>query len=105
MLARKTLRPGEVDADQLGTSPEAQIGAAIVKEARIQIAKAPDGTRPLWIAVGALAIGFVMHLVSDGTLRGEVKRTQEIVEWLAGCELARQHGTAPPPFPLGMGQE
>lgn len=51
-----------------------------------------------WVAIVALAVGLVMHVVGDGTVREEAKKTNRLVEWLVRRAIAEDNGEPPPPF-------
>lgn len=59
----------------------------------------------LWITVGALAVGLVVHVAGDGSLRSKVDRTEAKVdrtechvEWLVERAVAEDRGEPAPPF-------
>lgn len=54
----------------------------------------------LWVIVAALAVGFVAHVVGDGTVKAKADRTEELVEWLVRRAIAEDAGKEPPPYPV-----
>lgn len=103
MAHARTIRPGELTAEQIVGAPApaegtpAQVAAAVTREAFTQMGK--GGPRALWAAIVILALAFAWHILGDGTVREEARSTKVLVTWLVRCEMSRQKGEPPPPFP------
>lgn len=107
MVAAKTIRPGEMTAEQIAgvsSAPEGapeRIAAAVTREAFVQLQRG-GGTRGLWGAVFLLAAAFAWHVMGDGTVREEQRKTKVLVEWLVRRDLAREHGEPLPQLPYDL---
>jgi len=78
--------------DRFGTSVLPAIATRIKRSG-------PDGhIAVLWCAFGALTLGFVLHVLGDGTLRAKVDRTECHVNYLVERAIAEDRGEPPPPF-------
>jgi hypothetical protein len=94
-----TLIPSGAPASPEG-SPE-RIAAAVAREAFAQLGRV-GGSRGQWLAIGALTAAFVWHVMGDGTVREESRKTKVLVEWLVRRDLAREHNEPLPALPYDL---
>lgn len=87
-----------------GAPPDGQperIAAAVTREAFAAVGRM-GGNRGQWAAIMLTAAALVWHVMGDGTVREENRKTRVLVEWLVRRDLAREHAEPLPPLPYDL---